>query len=247
MQSVLVPYRLAEPLPALADAFRADDAIVVSKGPAGAMIARILAQLAERIATHREPSLVLSGDCTSALGVVAGLQRRGLLPGVVWIDAHADFHTPRSSPNGDVTAMALAMLTGRTGAALREALASEPVAPSRVVVAGARAVDDAERDALAKAGIARVTLEALADAALPAPPWYVHLDADVLDAAALPALRRPAPDGASEPALAAALRALAARGEIAALGLTCSFTRDGLAAPDPLAALRPLVAAALGD
>jgi arginase len=244
MKSVLVPYRLAEPLASLADAFSADDAVVVAKGPAGAMVARLLEQTASRVAAHAEPTLVLSGDCTTALAAVAGLQRRGVRPGVVWLDAHADLETPQTTRSGDLGRMALAMLLGRAGAALREVLQLEPLAEEASVLAGARDVEPAEREALDASAVRTVAVDALADAPLPAAPWYVHLDVDLLDPAALPPLRRPVPGGPGPGAVGAALRALAARGTITALGVACTFTAQGLAQPDPLATIRPLIDAA---
>jgi arginase family enzyme len=53
------------------------------------------------------PPVVLSGDCTAAVAVAAGLQRRGVDPAVVWFDAHGDLHTPESSASGYPGGMAL--------------------------------------------------------------------------------------------------------------------------------------------
>ena len=38
--------------------------------------------------------LVLAGNCNTSVGIVSGLGPRRI--GVVWFDAHADFHTPES-------------------------------------------------------------------------------------------------------------------------------------------------------
>lgn len=58
--------------------------------------------------------LILSGDHSSAAGSLAGLQ--SAFPqqrmGVVWIDAHADLHSPFSSPSGNVHGMPLAAALG---------------------------------------------------------------------------------------------------------------------------------------
>lgn len=246
VRRILVPYHHAEPLPALGDAFAADDAVVVSKGPPGMMLARLYAQVARRVAAADGPVVVASGDCTTALGTVAGLQARGLSPGAIWLDAHADFHTPRTTISGYFGGMALAMLTGRAGASLASAAGLRPLADESCALVGARDLDPAEIAALAASRVRQIALDELAQAALPPPPWYVHLDVDVLDPDGLPALRFPAPGGPSPETLAAALRALAARGTIAALGLACTFTAKALTAPDPLERIRPLVAAALG-
>ena len=54
--------------------------------------------------------LVLSGDHSSALGTIAGIKATflGKRIGVIWIDAHADIHSPYSSPSGNVHGMSLA-------------------------------------------------------------------------------------------------------------------------------------------
>jgi arginase len=54
--------------------------------------------------------LVISGDHSSALGTISGI--KAAYPnkklGVVWIDAHADIHSPYTSPSGNVHGMPLA-------------------------------------------------------------------------------------------------------------------------------------------
>lgn len=59
-------------------------------------------------------SLVISGDHSSALGTLAGI--KSAFPektlGAIWIDAHADLHTPLSSPSGNVHGMPLAAALG---------------------------------------------------------------------------------------------------------------------------------------
>ena len=58
--------------------------------------------------------MILSGDHSSALGSLAGIKRafpdRTL--GVIWIDAHADLHSPFSTPSGNVHGMPLAAALG---------------------------------------------------------------------------------------------------------------------------------------
>lgn len=54
--------------------------------------------------------IVLSGDHSSALGTISGV--KAAYPketvGVVWIDAHADIHSPYTSPSGNIHGMPLA-------------------------------------------------------------------------------------------------------------------------------------------
>ena len=53
--------------------------------------------------------IVFSGDHSSALGTISGI--KSAYPddqiGVVWIDAHADIHSPNSSPSGNIHGMPL--------------------------------------------------------------------------------------------------------------------------------------------
>lgn len=53
--------------------------------------------------------LVLSGDHSSALGTISGVKAANPNKriGVVWIDAHADLHTPYTSPSGNIHGMPL--------------------------------------------------------------------------------------------------------------------------------------------
>jgi arginase len=58
--------------------------------------------------------LVISGDHSSALGTISGIKKA--FPekrlGVVWIDAHADMHSPYTSPSGNIHGMPLAAALG---------------------------------------------------------------------------------------------------------------------------------------
>lgn len=63
--------------------------------------------------------LILSGDHSSALGSLAGIKAAypDYTLGVVWIDAHADLHTPLSTPSGNVHGMPLAAALGHDNSA----------------------------------------------------------------------------------------------------------------------------------
>ncbi len=58
--------------------------------------------------------VVLAGDHSSAAGTIAGIRmakpERRL--GVIWIDAHADLHTPYTTPSGNMHGMPLAAALG---------------------------------------------------------------------------------------------------------------------------------------
>jgi arginase len=65
--------------------------------------------------------LVLAADHSNAAGTIAGI--KAAYPhktlGVVWIDAHADIHSPYTTPSGNVHGMPLAMALGADHRALQ--------------------------------------------------------------------------------------------------------------------------------
>jgi arginase len=58
--------------------------------------------------------IILSGDHSSALGSLSGIKANypNKRIGVIWIDAHADLHSPFTSPSGNVHGMPLAAALG---------------------------------------------------------------------------------------------------------------------------------------
>jgi arginase len=58
--------------------------------------------------------IVLAGDHSTAAGTIMGIKAAdpGKRLGVIWIDAHADMHTPYTSPSGNMHGMPLAMCLG---------------------------------------------------------------------------------------------------------------------------------------
>jgi arginase len=81
-------------------------------------IIKIYERLAKTVArTLKNPNLfpiVLAGDHSSAGGTIAGVKTafpEGRL-GVIWIDAHADLHSPYTTPSGNMHGMPLAAALG---------------------------------------------------------------------------------------------------------------------------------------
>jgi len=85
------------------------------------VISQVMGQAAELVASSRERGLfpvVLAGDHSTAAGTIAGLRRAhpDRRIGVVWIDAHADIHSPFTTPSGNMHGMPLAVATGHDNA-----------------------------------------------------------------------------------------------------------------------------------
>lgn len=74
---------------------------------------RVAKALQETLAERYFP-IVLSGDHSSALGTLSGIKAHytDKRMGVIWIDAHADLHSPYTSPSGNVHGMPLAAALG---------------------------------------------------------------------------------------------------------------------------------------
>jgi arginase len=166
---------------------------------------------------------VISGDCSTALGTMAGLQHAGLDPAVVWFDAHADVQTLETTTSGYLGGLPLRILAGYRPELIAQGLRLRPVPEDRITLVGARDLDPPEVDYLAGAAIGRAEVATLTPAAVPDGPLYVHIDVDVIDPGALPGLRYPAPGGPSAAEVAAALGALLATGRVAAVGLACTW------------------------
>lgn len=77
------------------------------------MYERICEEIAKTL-KHDEFPIVLAGDHSTAGGTIAGIKmafpKKKL--GVIWIDAHADLHTPYTTPSGNVHGMPLATALG---------------------------------------------------------------------------------------------------------------------------------------
>lgn len=104
--------------------------------------------------------LVLGGDHSLSLGSIRGAAKIRKV-GVIWIDAHADFNTPETTPSGNIHGMPLAALCGRGDARLTR-LWDEPlpvVDPGRVAILGARALDPGEKVNLHEAGVLVMGME----------------------------------------------------------------------------------------
>lgn len=65
--------------------------------------------------------LVLAGDHSTAGGTMAGIKMAhpNARIGVVWVDAHADIHTPYTTPSGNVHGMPVASAIGEDNKALQ--------------------------------------------------------------------------------------------------------------------------------
>ncbi len=81
------------------------------------MYERVSKAVHDSIKGHFFP-VVLSGDHATAGGTIAGIRmaKPKSKLGVIWIDAHADLHTPYTTPSGNMHGMCLATALGEDNA-----------------------------------------------------------------------------------------------------------------------------------
>jgi len=73
------------------------------------------AHLSEAVSQSHSP-VVIGGNCTVELGVVAANLRKGESLGLIYLDLHADMNTPASTTDGALDWMGVAHLLGLDGA-----------------------------------------------------------------------------------------------------------------------------------
>lgn len=120
---------------------------------------------AEQVAALPEGTfpLTLGGDHSVSMGTVTGNALRGNpageRTGLIWVDAHTDYNTPRSSPSGNIHGMPVAHLTGLGDPRLAGLGGGWHMRPEDIVMIGIRSVDPHERELLREAGIKAYTMK----------------------------------------------------------------------------------------
>jgi arginase len=97
MTLIVVPRHVDDPMPGLP----AGRTIDTPLGPGGLWqrLAPVYEALAAATADADRP-VVVSGGCNAAIAVLAGLQRAGVDPSVVWFDGHGDVQTLETTTSG---------------------------------------------------------------------------------------------------------------------------------------------------
>jgi len=183
-------------------------------GDVAAFIAPLSGAVTAALEDGRTP-IIMGGDHALSMGSVNGVAAHCCKVGralfVLWLDAHADFNTPETSPSGNMHGMSVAMLCGEPGFdGLLPQAERVGVTPGNVHLFGQRSVDSGERALLAGRGIQVDDMRRIDEFGVVAPlkeiiarvdaahgHLHVSLDVDFLDPSLAPGVGTAVPGGAT--------------------------------------------------
>ncbi len=187
--------------------------------------------------TAGDVPLLVGGDHSLAMGSIAAVAAHCAAKGqplfVLWLDAHADFNTPQSSPTGFLYGMPVAVATGEGHPLLTGIGHATPMLDvANVMQIGVRSVDPLEAvrireralrvcgmDELRQRGMAAAAGEALATARALGAHLHVSFDIDFLDPSVAPGVGLREPDGPNFTEAATCLEMIGASGLLGSFDL----------------------------
>ncbi|MBI5448241.1 MAG: arginase [Gammaproteobacteria bacterium] len=199
-----------------------------------AALGQRLADIVDSLVSAKRRFLVLGGDHSCGVGTWSGaanaLRPQGEI-GLIWVDAHLDAHTPKTSESGNIHGMPVASLLGYGDQALTHLFNWAPkIKPEHLCYIGVREYEPAERalieglgvrvfwmEEVHQRGIYSVLQEAIKRVKLQTVAFGVSIDIDAIDPRDAPATGVTVSAGIEGDALCKAMQLLAA--EPALLGV----------------------------
>ncbi|MFO7527103.1 MAG: arginase [Ignavibacteriaceae bacterium] len=176
---------------------------------------KVLSRTVEQTLDKGYFPLCIGGDHSMALGTITGIssycRKKKLVPGVIWIDAHADMNTDKTTPSGNIHGMPLAAALGLGNPELINFYGFTPkLKPENCALIGIRSVDPEERKNIKKLnlpvytmsdvdkiGIHRIINKVLKQFKEKVDHIHVSFDVDSIDPTAAPGVGTPVPGGLS--------------------------------------------------
>jgi len=225
-------------VPAVAYNAERDPQTLMLNAPGIAEYSVRLADAVADVIDRGELPILLGGDCSIVLGSMLALRRRGRY-GLLFIDGHADFYQPEALTSGEAASMDLGFATGRGPELLTNLEGLRPLVRDEDVVAfgfrdaqeqreygsqplppAALAIELHEVRRLGAKLAAQRAVEHLTAANKPAQGFFIHLDADVVSDALMPAVDYRMADGLSWDELRIVLQTALASGRAVGLEVT---------------------------
>ena len=155
--------------------------------------------------------LVLGGDCTQIIAMLAGARRYYKHVSLLWFDRDADLNTPASTPSGRLDGMGLAAIVGKGSPELVRFWGEPPlVREPDTLIYGLVRVDPPEQEFLTRSpmrhvyavdiqakGAQKAAQEALGHLHTGTREFMLHVDLDVIAQEELPAVNVPDAGGLS--------------------------------------------------
>jgi len=164
---------------------------------------------AMEIVRRMKPGFIVTtgGDCGASFVPIATMNKvyNGKI-GVIWVDAHADIHTPSTSPSGNYHGMVLRHLLGDVEFTIQPEL---PLRPQQIAYLGLRDTEKEEDAVIANLGIPHFSAAEVMKSNIPLDivldhferngitHLHLHVDCDVMDDKVFPHVHVPESDGLS--------------------------------------------------
>jgi len=174
-----------------------------------------LADEVESVLDKNSFPLCIGGDHSMALGTIAGIssycKKNNLELGVIWIDAHTDMNTDKTTPSGNIHGMPLAASIGLGNKKLVNLRGFSPkLLPENCAIIGIRSIDKEEKKNIKKLkipvytmteidkmGIHRIINKILKQFGKTVDHIHVSFDVDSVDPTVAPGVGTPVPGGLS--------------------------------------------------
>lgn len=152
--------------------------------------------------------IVIGGDHSISIASALASAKVNIDVGMIWIDAHTDYHTFETTVTGNIHGLPLATINGYKNSELRFYHQGKVIQPSKTVIIGARSIDEGEKDNVRYSGVTVFTtedikekgIEAVMDEAFKIAGYktkgiHISYDLDVIDPDIAPGVSIPEFDG----------------------------------------------------
>ena len=181
--------------------------------------------------------LMTGGNCSHMTGVVGGLQDAhgsSARIGLIWLDAHGDFNTPKTTLSGRLGGMPVTVSAGLALPQWREQSHMQvPLPTNRIVLVDVRNLDPEEERLIRATDVVIASpapgfpgddlKQVVDDLAGRVDMLYLHIDQDILDARYVPNHGTVEPNGPSMEQVLAVIDTVMATGKVVAFALVSVY------------------------
>ncbi len=119
---------------------------------------KLAGKVSESIKNKNDFPLIIGGDHSNAIGTIAGVLSKRKKLGLLWLDAHPDIHTHKTTQTGWVYGMSLAAICGHGENKFLKLFKNSFVDPKKTVIFAAQYIDKKEYENIEKFGVHLITI-----------------------------------------------------------------------------------------